>query len=31
MALGYPDTDAIVNTFRTDREDAASFTTFVGE
>ena len=29
MALGYPDPDAIVNKFRTEREDPASFTTFL--
>lgn len=31
MALGYPDPDAKVNTFRTDREPVEVFTTFVDE
>lgn len=31
MALGYPDTTAKVNTFRTDREPVDVFTTFVDE
>jgi len=31
MALGYPDPDAKVNTFRTDREPVDVFTTFVDE
>jgi nitroreductase len=29
MALGYPDPEAAVNRFRTEREDPASFTTFL--
>lgn len=29
MALGYPDVGAVVNSFRTEREDPATFTTFV--
>ena len=31
IALGYPDPEAIVNTFRTTRIDVSTFTTFVGD